>query len=268
MAPGPLSILIAGCIAVAVWLVSLATREYSWTDRIWSIAPVGYAWVFAGAAGLHDARLDLVAALITVWGARLTFNFARKGGYAPGGEDYRWVALRARMKPWQFQGFNLVFIAGYQNLILLVITLPMWTMYDHRAGFGVWDVVLAVVALAVIAGETTADEQQWRFQQAKKSGRTADRFVTTGLFRFSRHPNFFCEVAFWWLVFLFAVVAAHTVVLWTIAGPVLLTLLFVGSTRFTESITLGRYPEYADYQRATSAVIPRPPRARVTSPLR
>ena len=265
MAPGTLCIVIAAGIAVVVWVLSLVTREYSWTDRVWSLAPIAYAWVFAGSAQLRDVRLDLVAALITLWGARLTFNFARKGGYAAGGEDYRWVELRGRLPGWQWHVFNLFFVAGYQNVIVLIITLPMWTMADHRRGLSAWDIVLAAVVLATLAGETIADEQQWRFQQAKKAGRAATRFVTTGLFRYSRHPNFFCEVTFWWLVFLFAVVAAHTVLLWTIAGPVLLSLLFAGSTRFTESITLRRYPEYSEYQRATSAFVPRPPRRRSLS---
>src|SRR2546423_1061643 len=80
-------LIFAGTCA-ATWLLSLATREHSWVDRIWSIVPIAYVAVFAGSAGFADARLDTMLALVTLWGARLTFNFARKGGYAPGGEDY------------------------------------------------------------------------------------------------------------------------------------------------------------------------------------
>ena len=92
------------------WALSIPTKDTSWVDRIWSVVPIVYAWVFASGAGFADMRLNVIAALITLWGARLTFNFARKGGYAPGGEDYRWEILRARMKPWQYQVFNIVFI--------------------------------------------------------------------------------------------------------------------------------------------------------------
>ena len=261
MNPGLVAVSAASGLAAGVWILSLLTHECSWTDRIWSIAPIGYAWVFAGAAHLRDARLDVVAVLITLWGVRLTFNFARKGGYAPGGEDYRWGVLRGRMQPWQFAIFNLAFIALYQNVVIVAITLPMWSMYDHRARFGGWEVILATLSLLAIVGETVADEQQWRFQQQKKalleSGRQPEAgFLRAGLFQYSRHPNFFCEMSIWWLVFLFAASAARTVLLPTIAGSVLLTLLFVGSVRFTESISVGRYPEYAQYQRETSAVIP------------
>ena len=252
---------VASAVTALVLILSLLTREYSWTDRIWSLAPIGYAWVFAGAAHLRDVRLDVVTVLITFWGVRLTFNFARKSGYARGGEDYRWGVLRARMQPWQFAIFNFAFIAIYQNVIIAAITAPMWSMYDHRGRFGAWEVMLSILTLLAIAGETVADEQQWRFQQQKKavleSGRQPEAgFLRAGFFRYSRHPNYFFELSIWWLVFLFAVSAARTVLLPTIVGSVLLTLLFVGSGRFTESISVSRYPEYTGYQLETSAVIP------------
>ncbi|WP_431877753.1 DUF1295 domain-containing protein [Amycolatopsis sacchari] len=247
-------------VVLVTWLLSLVTREYSWVDRIWSLVPIAYVAVFAGQAGFADARLDVMLALVALWGARLTFNFARKGGYAPGGEDYRWAFLRERMKPWQFQLFNFFFISLYQNVILLLITLPAYTALQHRTPFGAWDAVVAVLFLAFLAGETIADQQQWNFQQRKRAGRERRRFVQTGLFRYSRHPNFFFEQAQWWAVFAFGALAAGSPWQWTVAGAVLLTLLFLGSTRFTESISRSRYPEYAEYQRTTSAQIPWRPR--------
>ncbi|GHF60816.1 steroid 5-alpha reductase family enzyme [Amycolatopsis bartoniae] len=252
-------------VVLVTWLLSLVTREYSWVDRIWSLVPIAYVAVFAAGAGFADARLDVLLVLVALWGARLTFNFARKGGYAPGGEDYRWAILRERMRPWQFQVFNFAFISLYQNVILLLISLPAYTALRHRTPFGIADVVLTVVFLALLAGETIADQQQWNFQRHKHAelaaGREpARRFVQTGLFRYSRHPNFFFEQAQWWVVFGFGAAAARSPWQWTVAGAVLLTLLFLGSTRFTESISLSRYPEYADYQRRTSAQIPWRPR--------
>jgi steroid 5-alpha reductase family enzyme len=257
---------ICAVVTAATWLLSLATHEHSWVDRIWSIVPVAYLWVFAAASGLSNARLTLMAVLVTLWGARLTFNFARKGGYARGGEDYRWQVLRTRMKPWQFGVFNLLFISIYQNLILLLIALPALTAFEHRTTpVGPLDLLVAVVFLAFLAGETVADQQQWNFQQWKKTERAAGRdprprFVTTGLFRYSRHPNFFFEQAQWWALFLFGAVAAGSLWQWTVLGALLLTVLFVGSTAFTEQITRSRYPEYAHYQQATSPLVPWPPR--------
>jgi steroid 5-alpha reductase family enzyme len=248
-------------VCLGVLLLSIASREYSWVDRIWSVVPIVYVGIFAGGAGFADVRLDVVFVLVALWGLRLTFNFARKGGYAAGGEDYRWAVLRARMAPWQFQLFNVGFITIYQNAILLLITLPAYTALQHRSSFGPLDVVFTVLFLAFLVGETVADQQQWSFQQAKKAAIAAgrepeQRFVQRGLFRYSRHPNFFFEQAQWWVVFAFGAVAAGSVLQWTVIGAFLLTLLFIGSTSFTENISRDRYPEYVDYQRRTSAVVP------------
>jgi steroid 5-alpha reductase family enzyme len=253
-------VLVAAAICLVVWITSLVTREHSWVDRLWSIVPVIYVWIFAGFAGPADARLAVMAILVTLWGARLTFNFARKGGYS-GTEDYRWPVLRARMKPWQFQIFNLFFIVLYQNTILVLITLPAFTAYLNPRPFGVLDGIVAALFLAFLVAETVADQQQWNFQQAKKTRLLAGaelgpRFLQAGLWRYSRHPNFFFEQAQWWALFLLGAIAAGSILQWTALGAFLLTILFVGSTRFTESITRSKYPEYASYQATTSAVIP------------
>ena len=242
------------------WIASAITKDVSWVDRLWSIVPVVYLWVFAGFAGLSDPRLTIMAVLVTLWGARLTFNFARQGGYS-GVEDYRWAVLRGRMSPVAFRLFTLFFITLFQNLILLAITLPALTALERRGTpFGILDLIATALFLVFLLGETIADQQQWAFQRrraaALAAGREPERrFLTTGLFRYSRHPNFFFEQAQWWTIALFGVAAAGALP-WTVIGALLLTALFVGSTRFTESITRSKYPEYADYQATTSAVIP------------
>jgi steroid 5-alpha reductase family enzyme len=255
------------CAAVAAlsWLLSVVTRECSWVDRLWSILPPCYVAYFAYASGF-DARLVIMTACAAAWGARLTWNFARKGGYAKGGEDYRWAALRKRMSPALFQVFNVVFVAGFQNAVLLAITLPAWAAYTRRgAPLGPLDASAAVLFLTFLALETAADQEQWRFQSDKKARRArgepvADEFATRGLFRYSRHPNFFAEQAMWWSFYLFAVASGAGWLHPTVAGAAVLTALFQGSTSFTEELTLAKYPSYAEYQRRTSRLIPLPPR--------
>jgi len=265
--PFAVVVLLAIAASACAWLASLVSGDTSWVDRLWSILPVAYAWVFACAARLGNIRLDVMAGLASVWGARLTFNLARKGGYS-GVEDYRWTVLRARMRPWRFQLFNLFFIVIYQNVLLVLISLPSRTAYEHgTTAFGPLDLIVTVLFLACTFGETVADGQQWRFQEQKRREREAGRrprreFLTSGLFALSRHPNYFFEIAQWWLFFLFAAIAAGSLAQPTILGAVLLSALFVGSTRFTEGITLSRYPQYARYQRRTPALIPRPWRRR------
>jgi steroid 5-alpha reductase family enzyme len=272
MDPLLLVLIVAGVSCAFCWIASLITKDTSWVDRIWSIVPAVYVWIFAIAGivdGADAGRLIVMAVLVTAWAARLTFNFARKGGYT-GMEDYRWAILRGRMKPWQFQLFNLFFIVLYQNALLVLITTPAYVAWQNPAPFGVWDAVFAVLFAAFLVGEFVADQQQWNFHQAKKAagGTLEPGFVTTGMFAHSRHPNFFFEQAQWWAFYALGATAAVASGLgvwggalnWTILGAGLLTVLFIGSTIFTEAITSSKYPAYADYQRRTSMLIPLPRR--------
>jgi steroid 5-alpha reductase family enzyme len=261
-----LPVTVCAVVAAACWLLSVLTREYSWVDRIWSVVPPVYVGIFAAQADWGDARLNLMTALTTAWAARLTFNFWRKGGYARGGEDYRWAVLRERMSPALYQVFNVVFIAGYQNLLLLLIAMPAWAAWQHRgAPLGPLDWATTVVFLALLVGEFIADQQQWNFHQAKTKRRERGEpeplgFCDGGLWAWSRHPNFFCEQGQWWAVYVFGVAAGAPWLNPTIVGAVLLTLLFHGSTNFTEQLSAAKYPAYADYQRRTSRLLPWPPR--------
>jgi steroid 5-alpha reductase family enzyme len=257
---------ISAALAVLCWLLSIVTHEYSWVDRLWSIAPVGYAAHFAAHAEFENARLNLIAGLVTLWGIRLTYNYARKGGYARGGEDYRWADVRERTGAVGFQLLNATFIAPFQNLLLLFITVPAYVAYLRpQAPLNLVDLVAAGAFLLFFAGEAIADEQQWCFQTEKSARRKRDEtqlndFITTGLFRYSRHPNFFCEQAMWWSVYAFSVAAGATWFNWTIAGAASLSVLFQGSTLLTERISARKYPGYAAYQAKTGRLFPRPPR--------
>ncbi len=274
MDPLLLVLIVFGAVCAFCWIASLITKDTSWVDRIWSVVPVVYVWIFAIAAlvdGKDAGRLLVMAVLVTLWGARLTFNFARKGGYT-GMEDYRWAILRGRMTPWQFQMFTLLFIVLYQNALLVLITLPASVAWQHPAPLNGWDVLFAVLFLVFLVGEFVADQQQWNFHRAKRAagGDLAPGFVSTGLFRFSRHPNFFSEQAQWWVLYLMGATAAVASGLgfwggalnWTVVGAALLSILFIGSTVFTESISAAKYPAYREYQRTTSMLVPWPPRRR------
>ena len=148
-------------------------------------------------------------------------------------EDYRWAILRGRMKPWQFQLFNLFFIVLYQNALLVLITLPALIAWQHPAPFNGWDAAFAVLFAGFLVGELAADQQQWDFHTAKAAagGRLEPGFATTGLFRLSRHPNFFFEQAQWWTFYALGATAGVAsgfglwggAVNWTIIGAALLT---------------------------------------------
>jgi steroid 5-alpha reductase family enzyme len=248
------------------FVASTLTRNYSQVDKLWSIMPIGYTWLVAMNGGFTP-RLLLMASLITMWGIRLTFNFARKGGYHwppwKGDEDYRWEVLRQNpmlARPWVWALFNFAFISSYQMGLVLLITLPMLLAIDPvNATIGPIDLIATGLLLIFLAIETIADEQQWRFQKSKATNAEARQkgFIDTGLWSLSRHPNYLGEQAIWAVFYLFSVAATGRWLNWTIAGPLLLMLLFQGSANFSEGISAKKYPGYAEYVKRVPRFIPR-----------
>ena len=254
-------LILALVLAALCWLFSVLTREYSWVDRIWSICPIIYCLWVAWAADFDSARLNLMAALVTLWGVRLTFNYARKGGYWKGGEDYRWDTVKERTGPVGFQVLNATFVAPGQMILIWWFTAPIHTAWQWRDAPFTWiDAALGVLFLLLFIGETVADEQMWAFQQDKKrkleNGEEAEPFLRTGLYRYSRHPNYFCELGMWWTLYFFAIAASGEWLHWTGWGFILLTLLFHSSTNLAETISSGKYPSYKDYQASVPRIIP------------
>lgn len=261
---------------LAAWLVCFAlgelTGNVSQVDKLWSLLPIVYAWIVA-AHGDFSGRLLLMALLVTLWGLRLTYNFSRHGAYRlkfwEGKEDYRWQVLRERPEfraRWKWTGFNLVFISGYQNLLILAMTLPAVAALPFAATpLGPLDGLAAALMLFMIGLETVADNQQWRFQSEKHARLAAGGplgppyargFLDSGLWRWSRHPNYFAEQCIWIAYYLFSVAASGQWINWSIAGCVLLVLLFRGSSAFSEEISAGKYPEYRDYQLTVPRFVP------------
>jgi steroid 5-alpha reductase family enzyme len=273
----PLAVALAVCLLLGTLCLALSipTNNHSWVDKLWSIVPVYYAWHFT----LHDklqhpgvplnARLLIMSAIITVWGTRLTYNFARKGGYRFNEEDYRWPYLRARIHPLLFLVFNATFVAYIQHVALLGLTTPAYLAWQNAsAPLNEIDLAAAALCTFFIAFEAVADHQQWAFQSAKhakiaaRKRLTAEQargFLTSGLFRYSRHPNFWAEQCLWWSMYLFGVAASGAWLNWTIVAPIALSAIFQGSTWLTEKISKTKYPDYGNYQRTTSRFLPLPP---------
>lgn len=273
---GTLKILctVAGCSALYCFAVGEISKNNSQMDKLWSILPEVYVWIAAIRGGMTP-RLVVMAILTTLWGARLTFNFARKGAYSirfwAGEEDYRWKVLRERstFKPhWKWMLFNLFFISIYQNMLILTTTFPALISMDSAAPFGAVDIAAAALMLGSIVLELVADEQQWRFQQKKKEllhgGKSLSElpmpyrrgFNTTGLWARSRHPNYLGEQCIWISFYVFSIGAGMGVFNWSLIGALLLVVLFIGSSSFGEEISSSKYPEYAVYQKKVSRFIP------------
>jgi len=257
---------ITGITVSLSFLFGLISGDYSWTDRLWSTMPVVFAWIYALSGGL-SLPLLVATILVTLWGGRLTFNFARRGGYTTA-EDYRWLIIHKKItNPVVWQIFNLLFISLYQQILFIVFTSPLYLL----AMQGPTDMTLSLwlaslLFLAFLAIETIADQQQYAFQQSKNNllpRRAAwaeqykQGFRSCGLFARSRHPNYLGELGVWFSIYIFASLAIGNFLNWSLVGPLALTMLFSFSTIFTESITEKKYEAYHQYKKKASAIIPK-----------
>jgi steroid 5-alpha reductase family enzyme len=255
--------------AIAAFLFGLISKDYSWIDRIWSILPVSFAWYYAYRSGCALAPC-IATALVTFWGARLTFNFARKGGYS-GTEDYRWAVVRQKIpSPFLWQLFNLFFISLFQTGLFVLFTYPIYTLAIYPVGsLPVLFWIFAALGIVLVCLEFIADQQQWNFYAARKSAAeqknyppkysddVKNGFLSHGFFALSRHPNYFCELGFWWTIWLTAFSLTCDPIGSGVFGPFVLTLLFIGSTILTENISSSKYSEYQNYKKKViSPIIP------------
>ena len=254
---------ITGITVLLSFLFGLVTGDYSWTDRLWSTMPVVFAWIYAAHTSF-TLPLLVATILVTLWGGRLTFNFARRGGYTTS-EDYRWPILQKKISnPVLWQLFNLLFIAFYQQILFIAFTSPLYLLALHgpkEMTGALW--LASLLFLAFLAIETIADQQQYIFQQSKYNQlpkrdewteQYAQGFRSSGLFARSRHPNYLGELGVWFSVYIFASLAIGNFLNWSIIGPLALTMLFSISTIFTESITAKKYEAYHQYKKQASAI--------------
>jgi len=165
-------------------------------------------------------------------------------------------ALKGKLK-WTL--FNLFFISLYQNGLILLFTLPMLVAYKCIGQpLKVIEYILALLFIALVVIETIADQQQWNYQKEKHRRLKANivpegiyikGFIHTGLWAKVRHPNYACEQAIWIVFYLFSVLSTGHVINWSMAGCLLLLILFQGSADFSENISESKYSDYKYYQK-------------------
>jgi steroid 5-alpha reductase family enzyme len=250
----PLSVALTGLVAVWVastvlWMVSLRLRDASIADPFW-----GPGFLLAGATylladGSPTPRGLLVTALVAGWAGRLGIHlWVRNRRH---GEDPRYQAMRAHHGV-RFPWVSLVTVFWLQAVLLWVVSLPIFGAVVSDLGLTAWDAVGVLLFLVGLATEATADAQLARFTaDPGNRGKVLDR----GLWRFSRHPNYFGDALLWWGVYFLAVGAGAG---WTVVGPVLMTVLLVkvSGVALLERTVTERRPGYAEYARRTSAFVP------------
>ncbi|WP_426573144.1 DUF1295 domain-containing protein [Aquihabitans sp. McL0605] len=256
---GPVLAASAGAIALLMlitWVISLLRTDASLVDIVWGL---GFVVVAATAAvvgdGFRDRRL-IVLSLVAVWGLRLSGYLAwRNLGH---GEDYRYRAMRKKWgdRFWWISFFQVFLLQG---ALMWIVSLPVQLAATaaQPASFG----PLAYLGVAVwtvgLLFETIGDAQLARFKADEANqGRVMDQ----GLWRYTRHPNYFGDFCVWWGIFLIAAETGPG--RWGVIGPVVMSTLLirVSGVAMLEKTIGKRRPGYAEYIERTSAFFPRPPR--------
>jgi steroid 5-alpha reductase family enzyme len=241
-------------LMVATWLVSIAIRNASIVDIVWGSGFV----VVAITTHVRDdttGALDwLVTVLVAAWGLRLSAHLGiRNHG---GGEDFRYRAMRKRWGP-RFWLISLLTVFVLQGVLMWVVSLPVQLVRAGTSpGIGVFAVIGAFVAVCGLAIETTADIQLRAFRaDPSNAGKVMDR----GLWAWTRHPNYFGDVVFWWGVVI--AVLSVGVAWWGIIGGTLMNFLLVqvSGVAMLERSLSKRKEGWDDYVRRTPAFLPRPP---------
>lgn len=239
---------------LVVFAFSVGFDNSSVYDPYWSVAPpliAGYLCLGPGAARGLDGRQALALALLTAYGLRLTFNWL-VGWAGLGHEDWRYVEFRQKLG----RGYWAMSLAGLHLFPTVMVWLGCLPLYEVLLGppapLGLLDAAGALVLGAGVVIEALADAQLRRFRRAKA---TDGAICDVGLWRYSRHPNYFGELLVWAGVWLLGVAAGAPA--WTAVGVVAMVALFLfASIPMAERRSLARRPAYAEHQRRVSALVP------------
>jgi steroid 5-alpha reductase family enzyme len=239
--------------ATFTWLLSLPMRNASIVDSLWSLMLFAAGVVYALGADPRAPRLALVLWLLVSWAARLAFHVTKRN--LGKGEDRRHREIRTRNEP-GFAWKSLYLVFGLQALLAWIISLPILGAFASNRPLGVLDHAGIALWLFGFAFEAGGD---WQLARFKKNPANSGAVLNRGLWRYTRHPNYFGECCIWWGFFLIALSAGAW---WSIAGPLLLTILLlkVSGVPLLEKDIGNRRPQYADYVLKTNAFFPGPPR--------
>lgn len=244
----------------ALWVIAQVNRDPSFVDAFWALGIVLIALVsFAGSEGA-TWRHTLMLALVLVWGGRLGAHLFLR--WRKDGADRRYLKLLSDVREkrgWSYARTTLVFIFLPQAVLLWLTALPVQLGQAHAAhtDLGILGALGAALALFGIVYETVADHQLERFRQdPDRQGQVLD----TGLWAWSRHPNYFGEVCVWWGLWLMAAETGWGAL--ALPGPlfVTFTLLRLSGVPMQEADMDSRRPGYAAYKARTQAFVPKPPK--------
>lgn len=256
-----LGLVVMAAGSVAFWLLSLAKRDVSIVDSLWPLMFLAGVGVYALAASSTGPRTALVVVLTALWALRLCAHITwRNWGE---GEDRRYQAIRQRNEPgFAFKSLYLVFLL--QVVLAWLVSLPLLGAANSSAALGLLDYLGAALWVAGFYFEAVGD---WQLARFKRDPANRGRVMEQGLWRYTRHPNYFGDFCVWWGFFLIALGAGAW---WSVIGPAIMTVLLmkVSGVTLLESDIAERRPEYKRYIQRTNAFFPGKPQASDQAPRR
>lgn len=241
---------------VVVFVFSIIFSNSSVYDPYWSvIPPFIVVYIMQLYPEGNDIRQMVILTAVLFWSLRLTINWAR-GWQGFNHEDWRYISIAEKTGklywPVSFLGIHLM-----PTLFVFLGCLPLWYSLSSTSPFNFYDILAAAFTFGAVFTEWFADEQMIRFRNNNKS----NAHLNSGLWAFSRHPNYLGEISFWIGVFLFVLSSSERnnfEGLWTGAGFVMMIILFVFiSIPLMEKRNLERKPGYAEYIRNVPVLLPR-----------
>jgi steroid 5-alpha reductase family enzyme len=253
--------ILSAAFFAALWLISITIRDASFVDAWWALGVIVLAWSSYVQPDIPTQHGLLLATLATAWAARLGLYLLWR--WRKHGRDRRYEKMFARAKGrrgWNFATTSLLFVFAPQMVLQIIMALPVQISQigDAPSPFGTLALGGATLAVFGIVYEAIADAQLAHFKaDPANAGKVMDR----GLWRFSRHPNYFGELCTWWG--LYAIACETPYGAWSLPGPLLLTFLLtrVSGAPTTEPHLQKTRPDYATYKQRTSGFIPLPPKA-------
>jgi steroid 5-alpha reductase family enzyme len=249
--------IIVGIADMAATLVifgfSYAYKNSSFYDPYWSIIPIPivfFLFLNPVAADVNFYRQLLVVFLVNFWAIRLTYNWARQW-QGLHHEDWRYVDLQQKTGAMYWM-VSLTGIHIFPTVLVYMSCLPLFpTLTTESAALNTIDLLAFIVTFGAVCIEWTADEQLKKFRD---SNRDPQNFMKTGLWAYSRHPNYFGEMFFWWGLFLFAI-AANPAYWWTGIGALSISAMFLFITiPMMDNKVLSRRPAYAMHMKKVSTI--------------
>ncbi|MFM9835524.1 MAG: DUF1295 domain-containing protein [Methylophilaceae bacterium] len=231
------------------WFVNLARSNVTHVDSMWSLFFCLTAYTTALFSEGLSTRAAIVIALVTIWAARLCVYLTWRN-WGPH-EDLRYAEIRKNNEPY-FWLKSIYIVFGLQALLAWVISISLYAAIDSNVPIKSLDYLAIILFVFGFIWEVMADKQLSKF---KSNPQNKDKVLNTGVWRYSRHPNYFGECCIWWSFYLFSLATGAW---WTIISPLLMTLLLlkVSGVSLLEKTIVSRRPAYAEYTRNTNAFIP------------